>query len=229
MRGTLALFPVLQPAPVSPTERFLFRKVSISNFHFVLKRKTTEKWYIERLLSQGVVIPKCTFPTGHYSGRSFFSKSHYSQILNIKTRPFGITTFRNNSSAECKKVVSDIFDEIDFLMEYENIGLYAHFALFSKFLALLFSKILSKMCLKKCHLRPYCTNIWHMCLMQEGRKCHLRPSCTNFWQMCLLQERHKCHLRPSCTKQLISLNSPCFGFIPTFQTKNIFIWNMETN
>ena len=33
-------------------------------------------------------------------------------------------------------------------MEYENIGLYAHFALFSKFLALLFSKILNKMCSK---------------------------------------------------------------------------------
>ena len=48
-----------------------------------------------------------------------------------------------NSSAECKKVVSDIFDEIEFLMEYENIGLYAHFGLFSKFFALLFSKILS--------------------------------------------------------------------------------------
>ena len=32
------------------------------------------------------------------------------------------------SSAECK-VVSDIFGEIEFLMEYENIGLYAHFAL----------------------------------------------------------------------------------------------------
>ena len=50
------------------------------------------------------------------------------------------------SSAECKKVVSDIFGKIEFLMEYENIGLYAHFALFSRFLALLFSKILSKMC-----------------------------------------------------------------------------------
>ena len=44
------------------------------------------------------------------------------------------------SSAECKKVVSDISDEIEFLMEYENIGLYAHFALFSKFLAIYFLK-----------------------------------------------------------------------------------------
>ena len=50
------------------------------------------------------------------------------------------------SSAECKKVVSDIFGKIELLMEYENIGLYAHFALFSRFLALLFSKVLSKMC-----------------------------------------------------------------------------------
>ena len=56
---------------------------------------------------------------------------------------------------------------------------------------------------KICHLRPYCTNIWQMCLMQEDRKGHLRPSCTNFRQMCVMQERHKCHLRPSCIKQLI--------------------------
>ena len=29
----------------------------------------------------------------------------------------------NRSSTECKKVVSDIFGEIEFLMEYENTGL----------------------------------------------------------------------------------------------------------
>ena len=68
------------------------------------------------------------------------------------TRKFGIGI--NTSSAECKKVVSDIFGEIEFLMEYENIGLYAHFALFSKFLALLFSKILSKMCSKNATYDP---------------------------------------------------------------------------
>ena len=39
-------------------------------------------------------------------------------------------------------------------MEYENIGLYAHFALFSRFLALLFSKILSKMCSKTATYDP---------------------------------------------------------------------------
>ena len=60
----------------------------------------------------------------------------------------------DKSSAECKKVVSDIFDEIEFLMEYGNIGLYAQFALFSKFLALLFSKILSKMCSKNATYDP---------------------------------------------------------------------------
>ena len=58
------------------------------------------------------------------------------------------------SSAECKKVVSDIFGKIEFLMEYENTGLYAHFALFSRFLALLFSKILSKMCSKSATYDP---------------------------------------------------------------------------
>ena len=42
----------------------------------------------------------------------------------------------------------DIFSEIVFFMEYQTIGLYAHFALFLEFLTLLFSKILSKMCSK---------------------------------------------------------------------------------
>ena len=60
----------------------------------------------------------------------------------------------NISSAECMKVVSDIFSEIGFLMEYENIGLCAHFSLFLKFLALLFSKILSKMCSKNATYDP---------------------------------------------------------------------------
>ena len=39
-------------------------------------------------------------------------------------------------------------------MEYENIGLYAHFALFLRFLALLFSKILSQMCSKNATYDP---------------------------------------------------------------------------
>ena len=39
-------------------------------------------------------------------------------------------------------------------MEYENIGLYAHFTLFPKVLALLFSKILSKMCSKNATYDP---------------------------------------------------------------------------
>ena len=65
-----------------------------------------------------------------------------------------LNTWYYFSSAECKKVVSDIFGEIEFLMEYEDIGLYAHFALFSKFLALLFSKILSKMCSKNATYDP---------------------------------------------------------------------------
>ena len=39
-------------------------------------------------------------------------------------------------------------------MEYEIIDLYAHFALFSKFLALLFSKILNKMCSKSATYDP---------------------------------------------------------------------------
>ena len=66
---------------------------------------------------------------------------------------YGVS-WRNISSAECKKVVSDIFGKIEFLMEYENIGLYAHFALFSRFLALLLSKILSKMCSKSATYDP---------------------------------------------------------------------------
>ena len=67
---------------------------------------------------------------------------------------FGVVEKTHISSAECKKIVSDIFGKIEFLMEYENIGLYAHFALFSRFLALLFSKILSKMCSKSATYDP---------------------------------------------------------------------------
>ena len=71
--------------------------------------------------------------------------------LHLVQSPAGLLVelrLENMSSSECKKVVSDIFGKIEFLMEYEKIGLYAHFALFSKFLALLFSKILRKMCSK---------------------------------------------------------------------------------
>ena len=135
--------------------------------------------------------------------------------------------FDNNSSAECKKVVSDIFGKIEFLMEYENIG-FPFCTIFKVLSPFIFQNIKQNV-FKNCHLRPYCTNIWQMCLMQEGRKCHLRPYCTNFRQMCVMQERHKCHLRPSCIKQLISLNSPCFGFTPTVHTKNSFKWNIKTN
>ena len=39
-------------------------------------------------------------------------------------------------------------------MEYQNKGLYAHFALFSKFVAILFFQILSKMCLKNATYDP---------------------------------------------------------------------------
>ena len=46
------------------------------------------------------------------------------------------------------------FWQIELLMEHQNMGLYAHFALFSKFLALLFSKILSKMCSKNATYDP---------------------------------------------------------------------------
>ena len=63
------------------------------------------------------------------------------------------------SSAECKKVVSDIFGEIEFLMEYENIALYAHFALFLKILSPFIFQNIKHNVFKKCHLRPYCTNI----------------------------------------------------------------------
>ena len=66
----------------------------------------------------------------------------------------GLAKVGSLSSAECKKVVSDIFGKIEFLMEYENIGLYAHFAPFSRFLALLFSKILSKRCSKSATYDP---------------------------------------------------------------------------
>ena len=53
---------------------------------------------------------------------------------------FGEKNTQHKSSAECRKVVSDIFGEIEFSMEYKNIGLYAYCALFSKLLVFLFPK-----------------------------------------------------------------------------------------
>ena len=50
----------------------------------------------------------------------------------------------NNSTAECNKVVSDIFGKFKFLMKYQNMGSYAHFAPFLKTIILLVSKILRK-------------------------------------------------------------------------------------
>ena len=88
--------------------------------------------------------------------RSRFCKMHNSDEFVLW---FIYRLSKSTLPAECKKVVSDIFGEIEFLMEYRNIGLYAHFALFSKFLALLFSKILSKMCSKNATFVHYCTNI----------------------------------------------------------------------
>ena len=67
--------------------------------------------------------------------------------------------FSQLSAVHLKWTVLFVFEEltngkIEFLMEYENIGLYAHFALFSRFLAILFSKILSKMCSKSATYDP---------------------------------------------------------------------------
>ena len=50
----------------------------------------------------------------------------------------------HKSSVECNKVVSDIFGKFEFLMKYQNIGLYAYFAPFLKVLFLFFSEILRK-------------------------------------------------------------------------------------
>ena len=55
---------------------------------------------------------------------------------------------------ECKRVVSDIFGEIEFLMEYQNIGYNTYFALFSKFLALLFFQNIKQNVLKNATYDP---------------------------------------------------------------------------
>ena len=38
--------------------------------------------------------------------------------------------------AECNKIVSDIFGKFEFLMKYQNMGSYAHFAPFLKVIIL---------------------------------------------------------------------------------------------
>ena len=51
------------------------------------------------------------------------------------TKFFGFNMAKEWSytSVECKSVESDIFDEIEFLVEYQNIGLYAHLHYFNNF------------------------------------------------------------------------------------------------
>ena len=48
------------------------------------------------------------------------------------------------STAECNKVVSDIFGKFEFSMKYQNMGSYAHFAPFFKVIIFLVSEILRK-------------------------------------------------------------------------------------
>ena len=51
--------------------------------------------------------------------------TYLSSYLHLQNRnSFSYIIYLTISSAECKKVVSDIFGEIEFLMEYENKGLY---------------------------------------------------------------------------------------------------------
>ena len=54
-----------------------------------------------------------------------------------------VRSYSFNSTAECNKVVSDIFGKFEFLMKYQNMA-YAHFAPFLKIIILLVSEILSK-------------------------------------------------------------------------------------
>ena len=49
---------------------------------------------------------------------------------------------KHTSSVECNKVVSDIFDKFKFLMKYQNIGSYSHFARYLNVIILLVSEIL---------------------------------------------------------------------------------------
>ena len=67
-----------------------------------------------------------------------------------------ISTFasiRPKSSVECNKVVSDIFGKFEFLMKYQNMGLYVHFAPFFKVVILFFFRNIKK---KRCKKRRKC-------------------------------------------------------------------------
>ena len=48
------------------------------------------------------------------------------------------------STAECNKVVSDIFGKFEFLMKYQNMGSYEHFVPFLKIIILFVSEIFRK-------------------------------------------------------------------------------------
>ena len=126
-------------------------------------------WILQRFAPQNHSHHWCNTNSGHLpwnhcltkAPRNLSSTCINEELQLVIGRPLSIETplnsFKNRShisSAECKKVVRDIFGKIEFLMEYENIGLYAHFALFSRFLTLLFSKILSKMCSKTATYDP---------------------------------------------------------------------------
>ena len=76
-------------------------------------------------------------------------------------------------------VVSDIFGKNEFLIDYQNIGLYEHLHFFfSKFLILMFPKYKDKY-VQNVPLQPSCTNFWQMWLMIEGRVCLLAQRMTN--------------------------------------------------
>ena len=62
---------------------------------------------------------------------------------------------KTSKAGNCIKAFHLNIGKIEFLMEYENIGLYAHCELFSRFLTRLFSKILSKMCSKTDTYDPF--------------------------------------------------------------------------
>ena len=91
-------------------------------------------WCVKRVLVDWNSLNYCDWKEGRRESTSLYN-TRYIQFIHEHI------TFHqpDKSSAECNKVVCDNFGKFEFLMKYQNMGLYAHFTLFLKVKILLVS------------------------------------------------------------------------------------------